>query len=67
MAAKLVFGLGNSERQDHFREELRSIFGDDVGGNIRLVEFFEISEYGSPANRGRLAELFPGARFSDDR
>ena len=56
-----------TQKADHFREELRSIFGDDVGSNIRFIEFFEISEYGSPANRGRLAELFPGAKFSGDR
>lgn len=51
------------QKADHFREELRSIFGEDVGNHIRFVELFEISEYGSPANQSRLAELFPGAQF----
>jgi LmbE family N-acetylglucosaminyl deacetylase len=52
-----------TQKAEHFREELQSIFGDDAGNSIRFVELFEISEYGSPANQSRLTELFPGARF----
>jgi LmbE family N-acetylglucosaminyl deacetylase len=51
------------QKSDHFREELQTIFGNDVGGSIRFVELFEISEYGSPANQSRLRDLFPGASF----
>ncbi len=51
------------QKSDHFREELQTIFGDDMGSSIRFVELFEISEYGSPANPSRLRDLFPRARF----
>ena len=51
------------QKSDHFREELQTIFGDDMGSSIRFVELFEISEYGSPANPSRLRDLFPAARF----
>jgi N-acetylglucosamine malate deacetylase 1 len=52
-----------NKKSEHFREELQTIFRDDVGSSIRFVELFEISEYGSSTNPSRLRDLFPGARF----
>jgi len=50
-------------RTTHFRDEIFSIFGDNVGSEIKFAEVFEISEYGSAADSQRLAELFPGGKY----
>lgn len=48
---------------DRFRERLVELYGEDLGRNVRLVEAFEVCEYGSPLteeNRRRLFPFFPG-------
>lgn len=48
---------------DRCRDQLCRTYGAEQGGRIRLIEAFEISEYGAPldaAIRGRLFPFLPG-------
>lgn len=53
----------SAKKSEHFRDVLRTTFGDANCGDMKYFELFEISEYGSPADQDQLSELFPGARF----
>jgi len=54
---------GNA-RAEHFRDELISIFGEEVGRRTNFAEAYEISEYGAQADSERIRELFPECGFS---
>jgi LmbE family N-acetylglucosaminyl deacetylase len=44
---------------DRYRELVNRIYGPERGGAIRLVEAFEVSEYGAPLDAGAWVRLFP--------
>ena len=44
---------------DRYRDLLVRTYGDEHGGRVRLVEAFEVSEYGAPLDAAARARLFP--------
>jgi hypothetical protein len=46
-------------RVEHFRDDIRRVFGNEMGEQLQFVEVCEISEYGTIPDRKRYRELFP--------
>jgi N-acetylglucosamine malate deacetylase 1 len=44
---------------DRYRDLVIRIYGQERGGRIRLIEAFEVSEYGAPLDANARARLFP--------
>jgi LmbE family N-acetylglucosaminyl deacetylase len=44
---------------DRYRDLLVRTYGDEHGGRVRLIEAFEVSEYGAPLDAAARARLFP--------
>jgi hypothetical protein len=44
---------------DRYRDRLVQTYGPEHGGRVRLVEAFEVSEYGAPLDPAARARLFP--------
>src|SRR5579875_3158782 len=44
---------------DRYRDRLVQTYGPEHGGRVRLVEAFEVSEYGAPLDSAARARLFP--------
>ncbi|MFO7935919.1 MAG: hypothetical protein R6U78_17780 [Bacteroidales bacterium] len=42
-----------------YEDELADRYGEEIARQIRHVEAFEISEYGTPAGKRELERLFP--------
>ena len=52
-----------SRRSERYRRELVDRFGESVGGTLRYIEMFEVSEYARQPDAAELERLFPQARF----
>jgi LmbE family N-acetylglucosaminyl deacetylase len=44
---------------DRYRDLLVKTYGPEQGGHVRLIEAFEVSEYGAPLDAAARARLFP--------
>ena len=44
---------------ERYRDLLVKTYGTEQGGRVRLIEAFEVSEYGAPLDLTARARLFP--------
>lgn len=44
---------------DRFRDRIVATYGEERGASVRLIEAFEVSEYGAPLDSETRARLFP--------
>ena len=44
---------------DRYRDLVVRTYGAERGGRVRLIEAFEVSEYGAPLDAAARARLFP--------
>lgn len=57
--ARSWFAKHMKNRVEHFRDDIRRVFGNEMGEQLQFVEVCEISEYGTIPDRKRYRELFP--------